>query len=230
MGSIGVAKLVAWGFVVAMPLVVACTSAEEEPAETGAVPAAAPPLQPPVAETATVTPTQTPATLTAVPPTASSSPEAPPDGFSRLVNEQVGYSLVYPSEWSVVDHGEVASGVFEGANCQTVRVVDKSFGGLGAMADRRAFVRICGRRVTDGLTLEEFMERLPNDLRADYRVEELNGTTVYQYTDVDLNTRVRLQTDMYRIEIFSAVPTLPEKIHDRFAETQAIIESLRLHR
>ena len=236
MGSIGVAKLVAWGFVVLMLPVVACTSAEEEPAETGAVPAAAPPLQPPVAETATVTPTQAPPPPTALPTAASPTPEMPaPQGFKRLVNEEVGYSFVYPSDWGAVDGAEQWTPFVEGTNCETVVVVDAPSRG-GPTAPARAYVQICAKPLADSLSLDDFMRQAYTDeLLAGFQVIDLNESTFYQSVRQHMSaigvlpsSTGFLQTDRHRIQIVAGVPTLPEKIADRFSQTQEIIDSFQL--
>ena len=232
MGSVGVAKLVAWGFVVAMLLVVACTSAEEGPAETGAVPAAAPPLQPPVAETATVAPTQAPPTPTALPPTPSPVAQAPaPEVFSRLANEEVGYSLVYPSEWTV--RGQVVWRQFANdpnAQCRSVEVTDAQLPpGSGIPFEPHSNVQVCAKPLTDTLSLDEFMHQIYNDGRlADFEIVDLNGTTVYRTTSEVLTSIVFLQTKDYRLEILTTVATLPDKMAERFSQVQAIIDSFQV--
>ena len=235
MGSVGVAKLVAWGFVVAMLLVVACTSAEEEPAETGAVPAAAPPLQPPVAETATVTPTQAPPPPTALPTAASPTLETP-GGFSRLVNEEVGYSLVYPSEWSVRGPAMTTRFGFDW-QCERVQVSDFSPPpGSGIPADLKSFVQICTTPLTDGLTLDDFMTQTYSDeFLANFQITEFSGIRAYQFSNdtpsptfFGHNTRIFLQTSEFRFHITTAITTFLEKRDERLSQVQGILDSFQL--
>src|SRR5262249_34120278 len=80
-----------------------------------------------------------------------------PGEWKRLEDRQVGYALLYPSDWSV--EGQVAATEFAiGSRCRSVRVVDfEPAPGSGPAAQvRHSFVQVCAKPIEGGESLEDF--------------------------------------------------------------------------
>ena len=120
MDTVGVARLTGLACVVALLFVLGCTSSESE---ADAVAAAAPKGQ---AAAGTTSAELLPdATVVKAAPKGPATPgttlELLPDGLTRLVNEEVGYSFDYPSHWrerDVIEPTPLASG--SGGRCDAV--------------------------------------------------------------------------------------------------------------
>lgn len=160
-------------------------------------------------------------------PTATGSPA--PD---CLENTEVGYSLRYPPDWRV--GGQVVSTEFAtAARCESVAFVDSEppAGSGPAPFIRRSFVQICARRVTDGLSLDEFMRRTYGaSWLGSFSPTQLGGWPGYRAGREAAQTTIFLQTRVHRIQIVAVVNTGADLAAQRSAEVAAILESLSFAR
>ena len=150
-----------------------------------------------------------------------------PVEWRRLEDRQVGYALLYPSEWSV--EGQVAATEFAtGSRCQSVRVVDfepPPGSGPGAQI-RHTFLQVCGKPVQDGQSLDDFMRRTYGALleRTFVRVD-LNGLPAFRSREEQPTKVIFTQTKNHRIQIYVALVADPGKYEARKAQVEKILAS-----
>jgi hypothetical protein len=151
----------------------------------------------------------------------------PPGEWKRLEDRQIGYALLYPSEWSV--EGQVAATEFAiGSRCRSVRVVDygpPSGSGPGAEV-RQSFVQVCGKPIEDGKSLEDFMRRTYGDkLARTFVMADFNGLSVYRSREEQPTRTIFTEMRNHRIQIYCSVVADLEKSPMRRVQVENILAS-----
>ena len=207
MDTNGVARLAGLVCVVALLLALGCTSSESEPA------AAAAPTGPTAPGTTSVDLLPDATVATAVPKgpaTPGTTLELLPDGLTRLVNEEVGYSFDYPSHWrerDTIEPTPLASG--SGSRCDAVGGSPQFRPGSepsGVAFDLYSFVQVCFSPLLSGAILDQFIQQAYGELD-DAAIVDVNGTTAYRFANPlerrDSHMLQFLQTEDYRLEILA---------------------------
>jgi hypothetical protein len=145
----------------------------------------------------------------------------------RLEDRQVGYTLLYPRDWSV--EGQVAATEFAiGSRCQSVRVVDfepPPGSGPGAQV-RHSFVQVCAKPIEGGESLQDFMRRTYGALLARaFEMADFNGLSVYQTREEKPTKMIFTEIKDHRIQIYSSVVADLEKYPTRKAQVENILAS-----
>ena len=206
MDTNGVARLAGLACVVGLLLALACTSSESEPEAAAAAAPSVPAA--PGTTSAELLPDATGATAVPKgPATPGTTFESLPGGLTRLTNEEVGYSFVYPNGWT--EREEIAPtplGSSSGGRCEGVG------GGAGVAPPGRAdplysFVQVCFTPLLKGSVLDEFILQAYGEL-GDAEIVDVNGTTAYRFDDLleDQYSHLLqiLQTEDYRLEVLGA--------------------------
>jgi hypothetical protein len=147
--------------------------------------------------------------------------------WKRLEDRQVGYTLLYPSDWSV--EGQVAATEFAiGSRCRSVRVVDfepAPGSGPGAQV-RHSFVQVCAKSIAGGESLEDFMRHTYGGLLArTFEMADFNGLSVYQTREQKPTRMIFTEIKNYRIQIYSSVVADLEKYPTRRGQVDNILAS-----
>lgn len=150
-----------------------------------------------------------------------------PDEWKRLEDRRVGYTLLYPRDWSVV--GQVTATEFAiGSRCQSVRVVDfepPPGSGPGAQV-RQSFLQVCAKPIEGGESLEAFMRRTYGALLArTFEMADLNGLSVYQTREEKPTKMIFTEIKDHRIQIYSSIVAELEKYPMRKAQLDHILAS-----
>jgi hypothetical protein len=153
--------------------------------------------------------------------------------YRLLRDGVVGYSLRYPRDWKLARRPAGATAFAKGARCRSVEIVDfapPSGSGQAGPAILHSFVQVCAKRVKDGLSIDEFMRRTYKDvLSKQFATTKFAGVRAYRsrLEDQDL---IFLQTDAYRIQIYTAVVADREKRAKRQAQVRGVLGSFTLVR
>jgi len=163
-------------------------------------------------------------------PSAAASSESTPASIGRLENAEVGYSLLYPTDWRIAAK-VVATEFANTGQCESVGVVDAAPppGSGPAPFILRSFVQICVKPVTDGLSLDEFMRRTYGPaLFRSFSPAQLGGRPGYRADAGAAQTTIFLQTRAHRIQIVAGVKTGADLETRRAAEVRAILDSVSI--
>ncbi len=135
--------------------------------------------------------------------------------------------MLYPSDWQL--KGQVVATSFAtDAECQSVEVVDfqPPEGSGPAAVVLHSFVQICARRLSDGLTLDDFMRQTYGDALAEqFQITELGGVAAYQTVGDDADTTIFLQASDYRVQLAASVVAEPAKRPERLSQVRRILDS-----
>lgn len=153
-----------------------------------------------------------------------------PSEQRRLEDPEVGYSLFYPGGW--IADGQVAATEFAvGAQCRSVRIVDfepPRDAGPGAQI-LHSFVQVCAKLPSKSAPLDDFMrETYGASLPTLFRMSDLNGTAVYQTKKEGPTKTIFIQTENYRIQIFSSVTADRENYAERRDQIDEILASFSM--
>jgi hypothetical protein len=145
----------------------------------------------------------------------------------RLEDRQVGYTLLYPRDWSV--EGQVAATEFAiRSRCQSVRVVDfepPPGSGPGAQV-RHSFVQVCAKPIESGESLQDFMRRTYGALFARaFEMADFNGLSAYQTREEKPTKMIFTEIKDHRIQIYSSIVADLEKYPTRKAQVENILAS-----
>jgi hypothetical protein len=160
------------------------------------------------------------------PPSAQSRATEP---WKRLENRQIGYVLLYPTDWSV--GGQVAATEFAvGGQCQSVRVVDfEPTPGSGPGAQiRQSFVQVCAKRIAGADSLPDFMHRTYGaQSTRTFEMARLNGLSVYRTRNKEEQTTRMLFADIgdQRVQVYGSVVAGVADIATRTAQVADILAS-----
>jgi hypothetical protein len=148
--------------------------------------------------------------------------------INALHNAEVGYSLKYPNTWHVT--GQVVATEFaQNADCESVEIVDfLPPPGSGAAFVLHSFVQVCAQRLSDNLTLDNFMKQAyDHALLSEFRMKKLNGLSSYWHEHGDLGGSIFLQTQSHRVQISFGVVVDAEKRSERWSQVQKVLHSFR---
>jgi len=150
-----------------------------------------------------------------------------PVEWKRLEDRQVGYTLLYPEDWSV--EGQVAATEFAiGSRCRSVQVIDfEPPPGSGAGAQvQQSFVQVCAKPIEGGESLKDFMRQTYGALLArTFEMANANGLSVYQTREEGPIKTIFTVIKNHLIQIFSTVVAEPEKYPTRQAQVEKILAS-----
>jgi len=150
-----------------------------------------------------------------------------PGERKRLEDRQVGYTLLYPRDWSV--EGRVAATEFAiGSRCQSVRVVDfepPPGSGPGAQV-RHSFLQVCAKPIKGGESLQDFMRQTYGALLArTFEMADFNGLSVYQTREEKPTKMIFTEIKHHRIQIYFSVVADLEKYPTRKTQVENILAS-----
>jgi hypothetical protein len=152
-----------------------------------------------------------------------------PGEWKRLENRQVGYTLLYPADWSV--EGQVAATEFAvGSQCQSVRVVDSQpapDSGSGARM-QQSFLQVCAQRIVGAESLQDFMRRSYGARFARiFEAADVEGLFVYRSKDREGQPATMLFTEIkgQRIQVYCSVAADVAKFATRMAQVEDILAS-----
>jgi hypothetical protein len=150
-----------------------------------------------------------------------------PGEWKRLEDRKVGYTLLYPRDWSV--EGQVAATEFAiGSRCQSVRVVDfepPPGSGPGAQV-RHSFLQVCAKPIEGGESLQDFMRQTYGVLLArTFQMAKFNGLSVYQTREEKPTKMIITEIKNHRIQIYLSVVADLEKYPTRKAQVENILAS-----
>lgn len=150
-----------------------------------------------------------------------------PGEWKRLEDRRVGYTLLYPRDWSV--EGQIAATEFAiGSRCQSVRVVDfEPPPGSGAGAQvRHSFLQVCAKPLKGGESLQDFMRQTYGALLArTFEMADINGLSVYQTREEKPTKMIFTEIKDHRIQIYFSIVADRELYPTRKAQVENILAS-----
>jgi hypothetical protein len=147
--------------------------------------------------------------------------------WKRLEDRQVGYTLLYPGDWSA--EGQVAATEFAiGGRCRSVRVVDYEpppASGPGAQV-RQSFLQVCAKPIRRGESLEEFMRQTyGGSLAKRFEMADFNGLAAYQTRAGEHTRTIFSEIKDYRIQIYVSIIADLKKYGTRQSQIERILAS-----
>src|SRR3989344_284263 len=144
-------------------------------------------------------------------------------------NDEFGFEVRYPNDWEVKGQ-VVATGFTASAECQSLETIDfQPPSGAGSSSVLHSFVQVCTKQVTDGSTLDEFMQQEYGDrLESLFDTTEINGMLAYRSRgDRPADATLFLQSGNYRMQLTSAVVADSEHQEERGSQVNEILSTFR---
>jgi hypothetical protein len=149
--------------------------------------------------------------------------------YRHLRDEVVGYSLRYPRGWKAARRPSGATAFAARARCRSVEIVDFAPPpGSGGSAVLHSFVQVCAKRLTDRSSIDEFMRQTyGGSLSKYFESAKFAGVRAYRSRMKDQDV-IFLQTNDYRIQVYTAVVADRQKRARRQAQVNRVLRSFSL--
>jgi hypothetical protein len=149
--------------------------------------------------------------------------------YRQFRDDVVGYSLRYPRAWTVGRRPAGATEFATKARCRSVEIVDFAPPpGSGIALVLHSFVQVCAKRLTDRSSIDEFMRQASSDsVLKQFEPGKFAGARAYRSRTKDQDV-LFLQTDDYRIQIYTSVGADRRKRARRQAQVREVLRSFSL--
>jgi hypothetical protein len=161
----------------------------------------------------------------------ANSTQAEAAQWKRLSDATIGFSLLYPGEWSV-DGQVIATEFSSGAVCCSVRMIDfEPPPDSGAAAPvEQSYVQVCAKPLELNDSLDQYMRRVYGEsLDQIFVITDLNGTRAYQAKSQGRAQTIFAENQSGLVQIVTFVTAAPEQLPERQAQVETILGSVTLN-